>query len=210
LPRTWGFFVWREAAMPYLNNRALPAEVKGQLPPAGQQIWRTTFNAQQLRGVDDAAAEAAAWAELKQRGWTQDAAGNWQPPVHTGRIAKLDAAEHLVFGWASVAIRKDGEALEDLQGDLIDPEDLEQAAYQFVLHFGETGVAHQGETVGHLVESLVVTKQKLAAMGLDADALPQGWWVGFYVPDEDVWRRIEDGTYRMFSVQGTAQREPVA
>ena len=32
----------------------------------------------------------------------------------------------LAFGWASVAIRTDGEQIEDWQGDMIDPEDPEQ------------------------------------------------------------------------------------
>lgn len=131
------------------------------------------------------------------------------PAATQTEICKIDAARQLVFGWASVAVRKDGETIEDLQGDLIDPADLEDAAYEFVLHFGEANAEHAGETVGQLVESLVVTKEKLQALGLPGDALPQGWWVGFYIPDEPTWERVAAGHYRMFSIEGTGMREAV-
>ena len=36
------------------------------------------------------------------------------------------------FGWASVAIAENGETLEDWQGDIIEPDELESAAYKFV------------------------------------------------------------------------------
>ena len=123
------------------------------------------------------------------------------------KILKIDAAQHLVFGWASVAVRKDGAQIEDWQGDIIDPADLEQAAYQFALSFRETGVNHTGDAVGQLVESCCFTAEKMRAMGLSEDALPQGLWVGFYVPDDAVFQAICDGTYSMFSIQGTAVPE---
>ena len=128
---------------------------------------------------------------------------------HPTPICKIDDARRLVFGWASVAIRKDGGQVEDCQGDLIAPEDLEDAGYDFVLNFREANAEHVGETIGHLVESLIVTKQKLAALGLPEDALPQGWWVGFYVPDDAAWQKVTTGAYRMFSVEGTGSREAV-
>lgn len=125
------------------------------------------------------------------------------------RIVKMDEARNLVFGWANVSIRKDGETIEDLQGDMIDPEELEDAAYQFALHFGKTGVMHEGGPVGTLVESFMVTPEKLAKMGLEHDALPLGLWVGFYIPDNAVFELVKSGHYSMFSIQGTAIREAV-
>lgn len=122
-------------------------------------------------------------------------------------ISKTDAAQQMVFGWANVAIRKSGEQVIDLQGDMIDTEDLEQAAYQFNLSYRGMGIQHAGETVGYLVESFCVTKEKLAAMGLDEDALPQGLWVGFHMPDAGQFQKVVDGEYRMFSIQGTAEPE---
>ena len=126
------------------------------------------------------------------------------------RIVKMDQAEQLVFGWASVAIRKDGETIEDLQGDMLEAADLEAAAYAFNLEFREANAEHAGPVIGHLVESLVVTKAKLDALGLAEDALPQGWWVGFHIPDAATFAKVADGTYSMCSLEGTAQREEVA
>lgn len=114
--------------------------------------------------------------------------------------------EHLVFGWASVAIRKQGDTVVDCYGDMIPPEELENAAYNFVLQTGEANFDHSGRVVGRLVESLAVTKQKLKAMGLAEDALPQGLWVGFYIEQDEDWARVTQGNYQMFSIEGVADR----
>jgi hypothetical protein len=124
-------------------------------------------------------------------------------------IIKTDAKRQLVFGWASVAVNKDGSPLVDRQGDVIDPADLEDAAYVFVLKFREANERHQDSIEGQLVESLAVTPEKLEKMGLPSDALPAGWWVGFYVPDPAVFAKVESGEYTMFSIEGSAVREPV-
>lgn len=127
----------------------------------------------------------------------------------TEQILKFDEAKQLVFGWANVSITKEGVQIVDTQKDMIDPEELELAAYAFTLQYRETGEMHAGEAKGHLVESFAVTKSKLAAMGLPDDSLPQGWWVGFYIEDPEVYEKVRTGVYKMFSVQGKATREVV-
>lgn len=127
-------------------------------------------------------------------------------------IAKTDEAQRLVFGFANVSIAKDGEPVVDLQGDLIDPADLEKAAYEFVLKFRDTGEMHdKGDVkgvVGKLVESMVFTPEKLDAMGLAKDAVPCRWWCGFKLSPE-AFAKVADGTYRMFSIQGRGDRVEV-
>jgi len=125
------------------------------------------------------------------------------------QVVKVDAAAQLVFGWASVAVRKDGEPIVDCQDDMIDPSDLEEAAYAFNLDFREANIAHAGPVVGQLVESLVVTKEKLQALGLSPDALPLGWWVGFHIPNADDFAQVVKGECRMFSIEGSGEREEV-
>lgn len=122
-------------------------------------------------------------------------------------IAKLDEDRRIVFGWANICVRCSGEKVIDSHDDSIDPEDLETAAYDFVLEFGETGENHIGKTKGRLIESFFVTPQKLKKMGLKSDALPQGWWVGFKIDDRRAWERVKRGDHRMFSIQGVARRE---
>lgn len=126
-------------------------------------------------------------------------------------IMKSDDDQRLVFGWASITEDEDGKPLIDMQKDMIDEDDLEQAAYAYVLNFRDTGEEHlEGfRKKGKLVESCVFTNEKQKAMGLKPGTLPVGWWVGFYIEDENAWQKIKDGTYRMFSIEGKAQRVPV-
>ena len=126
-------------------------------------------------------------------------------------IFKTDEDQRLVFGWASVAITIDGETLEDRQHDMIDPEDLEEAAYEYVLNFRDTGEEHLPgyRKKGKLVESCVFTPEKQRAMGIPEGTLPVAWWIGFKIDDDDTWQRVKNGTYRMFSIEGKAEREPV-
>ena len=136
-------------------------------------------------------------------------------PVHAVKsrftISKSDTEKKQVFGWASVAITEAGDQIEDWQGDMIDPEDLEQAAYEYVRLYRDGGEMHEPSKriVATLIESVVFTPEKLAAMGIPEGTLPVGWWIGFQVLDDDVWGKIKDGTYSMFSIEGEAERVEV-
>lgn len=122
------------------------------------------------------------------------------------KIMKSDDEKMLAFGWASVSMRVDGELIEDWQGDIIEPGELEDAAYDYVRLYGEGGEMHERGGVAVLVESAVFTEEKMAAMGIPAGTLPVGWWIGFKVTDPDVWEKVKDGTYPMFSIEGEAER----
>lgn len=123
-------------------------------------------------------------------------------------LTKLDSDRNLVFGWASIAATVDGKALIDKQGDIIEPEVLEEAVYDFVLEFREADEMHSRVTKGMLIESLVTTPDKLTAMGLPAGSVPTGWWVGFKV-DPETFQKVKSGHYPMFSIEGTAERVEV-
>ena len=126
-------------------------------------------------------------------------------------IFKTDSDKRLVFGWASISITVNGEQLEDRQKDIIDPEDLEEAAYEYVLNFRDTGEEHNPtmRKKGKLVESCVLTAEKQKAMGIPEGSVPVGWWIGFKIEDDAAWERVKNGQYRMFSIEGKANREPV-
>ncbi len=125
------------------------------------------------------------------------------------RIMKSDDEKMLAFGWASVSMRVDGEPIEDWQGDIIEPGELETAAYEYVMLYGEGGEMHERGGVAVLVESIVFTEEKMQTMGIPAGTLPVGWWIGFKVLDKDVWEKVKDGTYQMFSIEGEAERVTV-
>lgn len=122
------------------------------------------------------------------------------------KITKSDDDRKLAFGWASVSMRVDGELIEDFQRDIVEPEELENAAYKFVEFYREGGEMHERGGAAVLVESVVFTEEKMKAMGIPEGTLPVGWWIGFKVTDQEVWEKVKDGTYPMFSVEGTAQR----
>lgn len=126
-------------------------------------------------------------------------------------VYKTDDDKRLVFGWALVAIKVNGEQLEDRQKDIIDPEDLEEAAYEYVLNFRDTGEQHipTMRKKGKLVESCVFTAEKQKAMGIPEGILPVGWWIGFKISDDDAWQRVKSGHYKMFSIEGKGNRLPV-
>lgn len=125
------------------------------------------------------------------------------------KIMKSDDEKMLAFGWANVSMRVDGELIEDWQGDIIEPEELENAAYEYVRLYGDGGEMHERGGVAVLIESVVFTEEKMQAMGIPAGTLPVGWWIGFKVTDEDLWQKVKDGTYPMFSIEGEAERVEV-
>lgn len=125
------------------------------------------------------------------------------------KIMKSDDDRMLAFGWASVSMRVDGELIEDWQKDIVEPEELERAAYEFVLLYREGGEMHERGGAAVLIESVVFTEEKMHAMGIPAGTLPVGWWIGFKVTDKDVWEKVKDGTYPMFSIEGEAERVEV-
>lgn len=130
--------------------------------------------------------------------------------VAEGTFSKFDEDKRLAFGWASV-VQKDGLPVIDRQGDYISAEDLEEAAYRYVLNSRIGGDMHKraGEAPHHvsdLVESFVITPEKIAKMGLPPST-PVGWWVGFKVHDEDTWQMVKKGGRTGFSIHGRGKRE---
>ena len=196
--------------MPYDKNDDLPQPVRDALPEAAQSTWRAIFNSAFAQYEDDAQAAATAWAGLKRAGWHKDDAGIWVKAAKSFEFAvtKVDAAQRLVFGWAMISCTKSGELVTDLQGDQIEPEELEKAAYDFVLNKRAAGEMHEGATQGQLVESIVFTPEKMAKMGIPEGILPCAHWVGFKLAPA-LFDKVKDGTRMMFSIQGDAERVPV-
>lgn len=133
-----------------------------------------------------------------------------------GLISKIDPERRQVFGWASVS-RINGEEVVDLQGDVVPIDEIEKSAYQYVLESRKGGDMHKrvskfsGDQPLHtadMIESFVVTPEKLEKMGLAADALPHGWWVGYKVNDDKQWEMVKSGERAGFSIHGSGTRTP--
>ncbi len=88
------------------------------------------------------------------------------------KIMKSDDEKMLAFGWASVSMRVDGELIEDWQKDIVEPEELERAAYEFVELYREGGEMHERGSAAVLIESIVFTEEKMQAIGIPTGTLP--------------------------------------
>lgn len=130
--------------------------------------------------------------------------------VWEGEFAKFDTDKRQVFGWASI-VELNGEPVVDLQGDYISADEIEKAAYDYVQKSRKGGDMHrrEGEDAFHaseMIESFLVTPEKVEKMGLPAGSLPTGWWVGYQVHDEDTWNLVKSGKRSGFSIHGRGKR----
>lgn len=123
-------------------------------------------------------------------------------------IVKTDAKRGLVWGWASVSAKSDGSPLVDRDGDTIPTDVLQDAMLGFMEDYRAGGVMHEGDAEGCVVESLVVTAEKLEAMGVPADvakSIPEGAFIGLKLdPQSETFKRVESGELGMFSIYGKA------
>ena len=131
-----------------------------------------------------------------------------------GRVAKGDICR--VYGYASTSVNSDGSLVVDHQGDIIPPDELEAAVTGFLRSAAATNVEHQGPDVGRVIETALITPERLESYGLAIDKrsphpAPQvGWLVGFEVVDADAARAVRKGDLVELSIEGSADREPVA
>jgi hypothetical protein len=128
-------------------------------------------------------------------------------------IAKIDEEQHQVFGFASVSEIRN-QIVKDHQGDELEEVELEKAAYDLMLSIAQEPDAVAGNVmhdddqgVFKLIELMVFTKDKQAVLKID---VPVGLWVGYQITDPAIWKQVKDGQLKMFSIEGEAERVPVA
>jgi hypothetical protein len=125
----------------------------------------------------------------------------------TAEIRKIDDERQRIFGIASLLTKSDGTALIDLQGDVIEIQDMEDGWYGYVRESGELDFEHMGHVRGHLIEAMLFTPEKLQVLGLPEDSLPICAWAGYDIPDPTDWHLVKQHRYFMYSIYGEALRE---
>lgn len=128
---------------------------------------------------------------------------------YTGRpatvVMKAVESRRMVYGWASV-VTKDGQAVEDRQGDVMDIDNLRDNVHDFMAsRVGKT--MHTGKETGEIVDSFVIDAEVAAAFGVNFGC--EGWMVGYKVKDDAVWKRVQSGELRAFSIGGEGIRTPL-
>lgn len=191
----------------YRNASELPKAVTDRIKgKKRQRQWLSVWNSSFLRYKDESRAFADAWAATERAGGvgpgkTKKVADSKPEFSIPFKIEKADPDKRLMFGWASVAT-VGGEAVVDKQFDIIPVEELERAMYDFVLYSRDQGHMHEKRGVGRLVESMVFSKEKQDALGIDLGF--EGAWVGFKVDDDQVWAAVKRGDLPQFSIGGAA------
>lgn len=133
--------------------------------------------------------------------------------VWEGTFSKFDDDKQLAFGWASV-VEINGQPVVDRQGDYISADDLEDAAYKYMLESRKGGHMHRRDEldqpvgVSDIVESVVFTPEKIAKMGLPSST-PVGWWIGTKIHDSGVWQEVKKGNLGGFSIHGKGRRQEI-
>jgi hypothetical protein len=119
----------------------------------------------------------------------------------SGEISKMDTDKRQVFGFCTVT-HVNGEPVIDLQGDYVPLEEIEKAAYGDM----HTRDGEQPLHTSDMIESVIITPEKLESWGLAKDAMPYGWWVGFKVNDDDQWEKVKKNERTGFSIHGSGKR----
>ena len=114
-------------------------------------------------------------------------------------IEKVDAVQHIAWGYAYV-VEDGGDQVVDHSGQIISAAEVQKAAHGFVLESRTGGVMH-AKRAGDIVDSIFFTPELNAL--LEKRDGKVGWFLGMHVQDPEVWKRVESGELRMFSIGGS-------
>ena len=191
----------------------LPEAVRERLSPSEQAQWLEVFNSvfESTEGTDDEK-EAAAFTQANgviaaQRDKRKRRTGG----VRMGfdklvPIEKIDDEQRIVWGWAYVC-EDNGSQVVDHSGQIVGPDDMQEAAHDFLLDSRMGGVMHEEEG-GSIVDSIFFSKDVQSALGIDLRKV--GWFVGFHVDDDEAWQGVKSGKYKAFSIGGSADVEGIS
>lgn len=107
-------------------------------------------------------------------------------------IEKVDAAQRMVYGWASVATQN-GKALKDLQGEIVPLDAIKAALPGWMEWGGPIRAMHQPIAAGTTKHAEIIEGQ---------DKEKEGLYIGAFIGDDREWQKVVDEIYRGFSIGG--------
>lgn len=125
--------------------------------------------------------------------------------AETMTVSKVDKGNRLVVGWGMVC-KKNDEPYFDTDNQHF-PEDLTIKAWiDFMKEARVHKAMHSGNQVGEVVFAFPATKEFMESLGMQLGD-QSGMLVGVQVADDDTLNKFHDGTYKGFSVGGSATFE---
>jgi hypothetical protein len=125
-------------------------------------------------------------------------------------VLKVDESLGLVFGFAIVC-KQDGEDYIDLQDDHIPEDVMLKAAAEFMADSRVAADMHQWDEAGNPIQTgSVVFAFPLTtdiAKSLNIETKQTGLLIAMKPESEETLKKFRDGTYRGFSIGGSATKE---
>ena len=177
-----------------------------------QKIYDKAFKqAKSTFSYDDGKAhEIAVKAVGRSRKETKKSSGEGEPEYRiVGSIEKVVEERQQVFGWFYISKYADGTVKRDHSGEWAPIEEIEKAAYPYVLLSRDQGYMHVAKGAGRLIASIVFTPEIQKAIGIPPGTVHEGWFGGFQVDDGEVWKQVKSGLLPMFSIAGKVKRKEV-
>lgn len=190
-----------------MKKENLAPQLLSALEGEALEVFLSTVNEALGKNYSAARAYAAGFVALQRAGYKKGPSGKWVKEVLCVKMHKLqkqDDDKRLVFGFFSV-VEQEGIPVIDSQGDVITTEDLEEAVYRYVKFSRMGDERHDERCKAVLVESMVLTKEKQQALGVDLGFV--GWWGGFEIIDDALWAKFKSREYESFSIGGRGRYE---
>lgn len=118
----------------------------------------------------------------------------------TVELWKSDS-DHMVYG----VVLNPG--VEDSQGDVATPVEIEKAAHRFMTDYRSHDVQHSGVAADIVPVESFIAPQDLDIAG--QRVLKGAWVLGAKVNDTAAWERVCKGELTGWSIEGSAVREPI-
>lgn len=115
-------------------------------------------------------------------------------------LKNLSSERRLVYGEVLVP------DVEDSQGDVVSPEEIEKAAHEYLRNFRLVGDTHETLAPAEVVESYIAPVDFTPEGG---DLIRKGSWVMVVkIHSDEMWEEVKKGEYTGFSIGGEAYRDP--
>ena len=119
------------------------------------------------------------------------------------QIVKCNMDQKVIFGWASAAALMDATRNENRNNGMNVSEDWESVMHAYASMCWEK--AEQCDLniqkKARMIESVILTKEKMRVLGIPEGTVQEGWWIGLRVDDDVLWEKMNKGILCTFTIE---------